>query len=219
MNFPKKQLQLSQLELIFKGPLVKDSIVNSLSDLTNFNVNYNFEHKSVWVKDEEANYYLFSGDGSEISHWKREISRLVIEQYKANETWSKDTVVYLGGKIYKAKQDVPINYNPLDYENYWLLIAGDSVTYRYIFNNVSSIIIYTDIKNPIFEVILGTFEFDSEGSYVIDSNGLIKLNNQEIVEAYIEKREDLVDNNGSPYEISFEENSLPVLLTGVVNVK
>ena len=33
MNFPKKQLQLSQLELIFKGPLVKDSIVNSLSDL------------------------------------------------------------------------------------------------------------------------------------------------------------------------------------------
>ena len=39
--FPKKQLQLAQLELVFRGPLVKDSIVQNLIDLTNLNLLYN----------------------------------------------------------------------------------------------------------------------------------------------------------------------------------
>lgn len=219
LQFPKKQLQLAQLEVIFRGPLLKDSIVNNLNNLKTLNLSYNYEHKMVWVKSEQANYYLFDGDGSEISHWKKQVGRVVIEQYLANQTWAEGDTVYLGGKIYKAKQNVPINFNPIDYGNYWLLIAGDSITSRYIFNDLSSVIIYTEIKNPIFEIIIGTFELNPESNYVIDSDGLIKINNPEIVDAYIERRDDLPNNNGKAFEISFEEDSLPILLTGAINIK
>lgn len=217
--FPKKQPQLAQLEIIFRGPLVKDSIVNNLIDLTTLNLNYNYAHKMIWVKSEEANYYLFDGDGSEIIHWKKQVGSVVIEQYVSNQTWKQGDTVYLSGKIYKAQQNVPLLYNPIDYPTYWLLIAGESITYRYIFNNVSSVIVYSTIKNPIFNIIIGNFVLDIDLNYVLDTDGLIKIENQEIVDAFVKRRDDLPNNNGMAYEIMFEENSLPVLLTGAINIK
>jgi hypothetical protein len=217
--FPKKQLQLAQLELVFRGPLVKDSIVQNLIDLTNLNLLYNYEHKMIWVKSEQANYYLFDGDGSEIIHWKKLVGRVVIEQYQSNQTWSQGDTVYLGGKIYKALQNVPLLYNPIDYPLYWLTISGESITYRYIFNNLSSVIIYSDIKNPVFTIIIGNFVLDVDLNYVLDTDGLILIENPEVIDAYIKRRDDLPNNNGMAYEIKFEENSLPVLLTGAINIK
>ena len=218
-NFPKIQPQIAQLEILFKGPLVKDQIVNLLSDLTTLNINYNYEHKFVWVKEKLANYYLFAGDGTELSHWKKYVSSLVIEQYLPTKTWFEGDTVYLSGRIYKAIQDVPLTYNPIDYPAYWLLISGESITYRYIFNNTSSVIIFSDIKNPLFQIVKGDLEQDVDMNYVLDSDGLILINNPEIIDAYVERRTDIPNNNGMAYEISFEENSLPIQLTGVINIK
>jgi len=217
--FNKTQIQVAQLELVFKGPLVKNSIVDTLNDLIALNVNYNYFHKMIWVQSEESNYFLSSGDGTQITHWKKQTNKLVLEQYTPIETWFKDDTVYLAGKIYKALQNVPININPIDNPTYWLLITGDLLTSRYIFNDVSSIIIYTDIKNPYFQIIQCDFVFDNDGNYVLDIDGLIKIENSEIIEGYIKRRDDLPNNNGMAYEISFEENELPIQLTGVINIK
>jgi len=218
-NFIKKQPQVAQLELLFRGPLVKDSIVDTLNNLIALNVNYNYEHKIVWVKEKQANYYLFDGDGSVISHWKKISGNLIISQYQLNSTFFEGDTVYLNGRIYKALQDIPLLYNPVDYPTYWLLITGEQITYRYIFNEVSSLIFFTDIKNPTFEIIIGTFELDVNDNFVIDTDGLIKINDREIIDAQIIRRQDIANNNGMAYEISFEENSLPVVLTGVINIK
>ena len=217
-NFPKKQKQLAQLEIVFAGPLIKDSIVNDLSELILLNVNYNYEHKIVWVKSEESNYYLYSGDGSILNNWKKHSTKLILEQY-TNKTYQEGETVYLSGKIFKATQNVPLLYNPLDYPAYWLTISGESLTHRYIFINQSNVLVYTDIKNPLFEIILGTFEQDVDLNYLLDSTGLIKINDQEIVEAYIKRRDDLPNDNGVPYEIIFESNLNPIGLVGVINIK
>lgn len=215
----KKQLQLSQLEVIFRGPLVKDSIVETLSDLTNLDIRYNFEHKIIWVKSEEANYYLVDGDGSQLVHWKKHVQRLVIQPYVETETYQAGDAIYLNGKIYRASQNVPVDTNPLDNQDYWQVIVGESVTYRYLINNQSEIIVYTEIRNPMFSVILGTFETDVNDDYIIGDDGMIKINNQEIVEPYIVRRDDLPNVGGRAYQIIFEEDSLPVLVTGAVNIK
>lgn len=218
-NFPKIQPQVAQLEILFKGPLVKGQMVDLLSDLLTLNINYNYEHKIVWVKEKQANYFLIDGDGSEATHWKKHVANLVIEQYSPIREWFEGDTVYLSGRIYKALQDVPLNYNPIDYPAYWLMISGESITYRYMFNNTSSVIIFSDIKNPIFQIIKGELEQDVDLNYVLDTDGLILVNNPEFIDAFIKRRTDIPNNNGMAYEIIFEENSLPVNLTGVINVK
>ena len=218
-NFPKIQPQLSQLEILFRGPLVKNSMVDTLNDLIALNVSYNYEHKIVWVKERQANYYLLTGDGSQLTDWKKISGNLVISQYLPTEQWWETDTVYLSGRIYKAIQDVPLNYNPIDYPSHWLLITGEAITYRYIFNNASSVIVYSDIKNPRFEVITGDLIQDDDDNYIMDTDGLILINNQKIVEGFVERRQDLPNNNGMAYEISFFENELPTNLTGVINIK
>lgn len=215
--FQKTQIQIAQLEVVFNGPLIKNSIVENPIDLTT--LNYNYEHKMIWVKSEQSNYFLTNGDGTQISHWKKQTNKLVLEQYKPTQTWFKDDTVYLGGKIYKALQNVPLNFNPIDNPLYWLLITGEQITSRYIFNNVSNFVFYTDIKNPIFQILKCDFVLDIEGNYVLDIDGLIKIENSEIIEGYIKRRNDLQNNNGMAYEISFEENEQPIQLTGVINIK
>lgn len=215
----KTQPQIAQLEILFNGPLIKNSVVDLLTDLLALNVNYNYDHKMVWVKERQSNYYLISGNGTNINNWKELTARLTIEQYVPDREWFENEIVYISNRIYKAIQNVPINTNPLDNGLYWLLITGEIITYRYVFNNVSSVIIYASIKNPIFQIITGTLEINSDDEYVLDTDGLIKIENQEFIEAHILKRDDLPNNNGKAYQIMFEENLAPINLTGVINVK
>lgn len=215
----KTQPQNAQLELIFRGPLVKGSQVESLTDLVALDIRYNYEHRTVWVKDLESNYFLIDGDGTQLSHWKKHSTRLILELYNPLNSYQAGDTVYLAGKIYKASQNVPVGTTPLDNLNYWEVIVGEIVTQRYIFKQQSSVIIYTEIRNPMFQIVLGTIEIDVNDDYVIGDDGMINIINPEIIQANIVRRTDLVNNNGKAYEISFEEDSLPVLLEGAINVK
>lgn len=211
------QPQFVQLELNFKGPLIKDMQVDNINDLITLNINYNYEHKLVWVKNDENYYYLINGNGSLLSHWKKLSQKLTIEQYQ-NKEYLSGEIVYLNNKIYLAKQDVPININPLDNLLYWEIIVGEIQTTRLMINNQNSLIIYTSIVNPYFEIFEGSFEFNN-GTPIMDSDNLIKLNNAEKTEAQIIRRYDLINNNGKAYEIKFFENNLPYNLTGIINIK
>lgn len=212
------QPQYVQLDLKFKGPLISDMQVNNVNDLISLNINYNYVHKLVWVKNSEAMYYLIDGNGSLLSHWKKFSQKLTIEQYQSNKEYVQGDIVYLNNKLYLALQNVPINTSPSDNLTYWQIIVGDIQTVRLMFNNQSSIIIYTNIVNPFFTIVEGTFEF-SGGIPIMDSDGLIKVINGETIEAQIKRRTDLPNNNGKPYEISFFENNLPFQTTGVINIK
>ena len=72
------QPQFVQLELNFKGPLIKDMQVDNVNDLITLNINYNYEHKLVWVKNVENYYYLINGNGSLLSHWKKLSQKLTL---------------------------------------------------------------------------------------------------------------------------------------------
>lgn len=214
--------QIAQMELKFKGPLVKDQQVDTVADLLTLTTAFNYLHKLVWVKEYKTFYYLDNGDGSEPVNWVKMASRVVINRYDSESQYQKGDCVYLSNKIYTALQDVPIHTSPIDNPDFWGVIAGDSVTSRFLFLNTASIIIYTDIRNPIFEVILGTFEYESDGVTILLNpiTGLAELSNKEIVQAYIRQREDLANNNGIPYEIIFSENdAASVQVSGCINVK
>lgn len=213
------QPQLSQLQLIFKGPLVKDSIVNKLNDLITLDIRYNYEHKIVWVKEAKSNYYLTDGDGSMIEHWSKVSSSALIPQYNSNDLYQPGDIVLYLGKLYVATEQVPINTNPADNKDVWTPIKSDSVSYRYMFVEQSSCLIYTEITNPIFEVGTCTFETTPDDNYVIDTDGLVKTVNYEHISCDFIQRSDLPNNNGRPYEFTFFENSLPVKLTGVINIR
>lgn len=215
----KTQPQNAQLELIFRGPLVKGSQVESLTELVALDIRYNYKHRTVWVKDLESNYFLIDGDGTQLSHWKKHTNRLIIELYNPLNVYQQGDTVYLSNKIYNAKQNVPVGTNPLDNLDYWQIISGESITQRFVFKQQSNVIIYTEIRNPIFQIVLGTLETDVNDDYVIGDDGMINIINPEIIQANIKRRTDLVNNNGKAYEISFEEDSLPVLLEGAINVK
>ena len=85
-------------------------------------------------------------------------------------------------------------------------------------NNQSSIIIYTNITNPFFQIVEGTFEYNNSIP-VMDSDGLIKIVNGEIIDANIKRRYDLPNNNGKAYELTFWENNQPYNFTGILNIK
>lgn len=217
----RTQPQVTQLEVMFPGPLVKNSIVEFFTDLLTLNVKYNYPHKRIWVKEFKTNFYLDNGDGSNASNWKKSTARVAITVYDPTTTYLAGDTVYQTGKIYAAKIDVPVNKNPTDFENYWLVISGGTETYRYLFSNASSILIYTEIRNPKFEIILGDFVTDGGGNIVFDSvTGLASLINKEIVEASVVQREDLASNNGIPYEVIFyEDSTVSTQVSGCVNIK
>lgn len=217
----KTQPQIAQLEVLFSEPLVKDSVVNNLTDLINLNPNYNYLHKVIWVREKKCYYFLNGGNGQDLQNWKKINANVTMGLYNPEETYDISECVYLSGKIYSALSFVPENISPLDYEEYWLCISGETETYRYIFQNVTSIIIYTEIRNPKFEVILCDIVTDWYDNPVISEiTGLVETENEEKVEAYIKRREDLENNNGVPYEICFYENSiLSEQVSGIITVK
>lgn len=210
---------MAQLELMFNGPLTKDAQVATFNDLLTLPNKYHYEHKLVWVKSDKSFYYLAAGDGTAPQNWQKQVGRVVIVKYLPTESYQQDDTVYLSGKIYKAKQNVPIGTTPLDNEAYWLCIAGETETYRYIFSDKSSVLVYTEIRNPTFQVIIGTFVLDGNGIPTIGTDGLVILQNQEIIDATVIKRDDLSPDNGIPYEIQFEADGEPFALTGVINIK
>lgn len=219
--------QIAQLELQYKGPLTTDSMVEKFDDLIKLNPKYHYEHKGVWVKEKRCRYYIDNGDGTEFGNWRKEIARVVMQRWDEFETYQQGDTIYLSGKVYNAIKDVPIGISPLIAEDYWLVVSGESETYRYVFINTSSVLIYTEIRNPKFEIIIGTFPKDESGNFIICSEtGLIVIQDQERIDAHVLQREDLAhregnmpENDGIAYEIRFIEDEKPVNLTGVINIK
>jgi len=217
----KIQPQLAQLEIQFKGPLVVGDQVESISDLLLLNENFAYEHKRVWVKESKAMFYLDNGDGTQPINWKRDSQKLSISKYEQINPYLKDECVYIGSKLYIALQNVPAQIFPYDAPDFWLPITAEVATYRYLFSNASSVRIYTEIRNPKFEIIIGTFKLNGDGSQFLDPiTGLAVLENQERVDAPVILRDDILPDNGVAYDIEFyEEEILTAQTSGCINIK
>lgn len=227
--YPETQPQIAQLELLYSGPLVKDSMVERFEDLMKLKNKFHYQHRRVWVKEHATEYYLDNGDGREAENWKRSIARMQVQQWNEQDQYQEGDVVVANMKMYYALKAVSPNISPLLNEDFWGVMTGEIETYRYIFNEAASVIVYTEIKNPMFQIIKGDYVVDEHGENVIDEEtGFLKMQNQEIIDAQVIFREDLIpkpgehlpDNEGgNPYEIKFFENEQPVKLTGAINVK
>lgn len=223
------QPQVAQLELNFNGPLIKDAVVEKLTDLPLLKSRWNYQHKRVWVKEYSAEYYIADGDGTDLLNWKRSIGRMVVNKWDSSEYYQLGDVVSIGGKLYYAIQNVGPGISPLSNEDYWQIVSGEIETYRYLFTNTNSVLIYTEVRNPIFEIILGDIVYDEDDNIVLnEETGLAELSNKEIIEACVVQREDLLiidgtntPNNlgGIPYEVSFYADEKLVEKSGCINIK
>jgi hypothetical protein len=211
------QPQVAQLELTFAGPLVKDSVVNSSADLPNLPVLTNYAQKLVWSLADRNFWYISNGDGSLLSHWTKYVSPLTIEAYDPAQSagYTAGSVVYQNGVLYKAIQDAPFGTDPSN-ATYWLAIAGEYVTFRFAYVNMSTWVVVTTVKNPNFEIVFGDIQYtdDTDTTFLIGDDGMISVLNQKIVQAF--KAKQVAANT---WNIYFEENEAPFLATGVVNIK
>ncbi len=91
--------------------------------------------------------------------------------------------------VYKPEFDTINNQYvncPLNNENLWQVITGEIETYIWHFPNTNQIQIYTEIRNPRFEVCLGEIALDKNNEVIYNSEtGLPIYKNIEIVEACI----------------------------------
>lgn len=220
------QPQIAQFEIQFAGPLTTDYMVDKVSDLLNLPLKYNYQHKRVWVKEKKTPYYLDNGDGSVIENWKPERSRTVINKWNQTHDYQEGDICYWSKKIVRARKDVPKGLsNPLDpaMEEYWEVICGETETLRLIFGvqtPASSVIINTEILNPLFEVLSCDIIKDAEGTPISDPvTGLVMIENAKKVYGFVIRRKDLDDETGYAYEIQFESDGVPYGISGVVNVK
>lgn len=220
----KSQPQVAQLEIIFKGPLVKGSQVDyfdQLWDIVNYpdtaNNRYHYQHKLVWVKERRSFYYLDNGDGLSPINWKKAGNKVTLERWDPKELYLKGECCYLSGKIYVSLKDDNINHTPLsDYmydnvDDWWLCVAGETETYRYVFGYptpTNSFIIYTEIRNPKFECFFGDLKLKDGEPVINPINGLIEIENLERVDPVVIYRPDLTANDGLAYEITFYEHEL-----------
>lgn len=222
----KKQPQIAQLEIQFAAPLQTDAMVQSITDLINLPLKYMYQHKQVWVKDRRSHYYLANGDGSLPENWKQVRARTVIEVWDERENYEEGDTIYWSKKIYRARKYVAKGqFNPAEPESeeLWECICGDTETLRLIFGTrepASSVIVHTEIVNPYFQVVIGEFEYDSEGQPLLDPiTRLVIIKNMQIVEGHVIRREDLDDESGQAYEIQFESDCEAYGLKGAINVK
>lgn len=212
--------QLAQLEVHFSGPLVKESQVENLIDLTSLNTRYAYTHKMVWVIAEKANYYLSAGNGSVLSNWTKLVSKATISAYKPDQTYESGEICFQNGMLYSAKMSVPLaTYPSANIGTYWEQLATESISTRILFTDAANFVFETTIKNPTFTVFIGTFMVDIDGNPVYDSNGFRKLSPCERVEATIIPRGDLTETS---YELQFYTDSVmavPELTDGYILVK
>lgn len=207
--------QVAQLDIKYAGPLVKNSVVEKFEDLTNpdiINVVLNYQHRRIWVKEYACEYYLDNGDGSRPDNWKRAIGRLVVNTWSPTENYQAGDIVNYFGKLYFAKVNITrkgterldsngnvvldqygnIVYDyeegpsPLNHEDIWEVVTGEIETYTWHFDNSNQVQIYTEIRNPRFEICLGEKWVDENGNQIINpETNLPEYKNIEIVEACI----------------------------------
>jgi hypothetical protein len=212
--------QLAQLDLLIAAPLVKDSQVEFATDLTTINVMYNYPHKLVWVMAEACYYYLMTGTGGQFTDWKKMAYTASIKVWSQGQKYLEGDVVFSDGKLWSAIQDVPINTPPSSNPDYWLCIAGENVTQRYLFENNNNFIIYTEIRNPSFTAEIGSFQ-KQNNNYVYDTvtGHPVLLDAKECV-PFVRYRNDIAPNNGIAYEVKFYTNELSVnLYSGFIIIK
>jgi hypothetical protein len=236
----KVQPQVAQIELLYPGPLIKRSQVETFADLYDKTIvetvkaqKYYYDQMIVWVKERRSYYYLDNGDGFSAINWKKVNSKVNIEIWSSTEVYLKGEAVFYNSKIFVSKADGNQNHTPLiDYkhdevDDWWMCIAGETETYRYAFTNTNSFLVFTDIRNPKFEVFTGTPVMNN-GNVVIGGDNLPVYSNIEKMEVFSIQRLDLTpeydisaQNGGLAYELSFYEDSKlsANAYSGYVNVK
>lgn len=235
--------QLSQIEVRFKAPLVKDSIVGTVADLLTLNTTYSYPHKHIWVRETESYWYIEDRidemgkqfDGSKEYHWKEQSSRSQLRLWDKSKSYKVGDCVYWKGKIYtciKYIRKPQIGQEPVEIvnETYWDVICGEIETYSFEFESKGVVYIDTEVRNPHFEIMLGKILKDANGNTVRDEqSGYILFENPDEVEsvsATIEQERNMARSLPSyRYKITFQEHTKTIeddseqSLTGIITVK
>lgn len=194
-QYTNQQQQLNQIYVRFNGPLNKESVCQSVSDLVN--LTYNYDGKLVWVVDEMNFYYLLAGsDGTQPTDWKRFGTSASINPYDPALSYNNNTCVIYNNTIYVSKNNPPQGTAPSN-TTYWDAVSATNYVLEVPFTNQSVIVIDLPITQPIFSVYV---QDQRIGCDIIDTL-------------------QPGSNGGNIWNIKFYQEDQPMLLTGRVIVK
>lgn len=213
MNIPNKLPLVNQLERKYSGPAISETLVETRNDL--LTLTYNYEHKLVWVKEDESFYYLNSGDGSDLNHWLKFQTNIKLEQWNVSKVYRSGFLIYYNGILYQAKQDISAGMKPNEHTDVWEIITGQENYGMIIFENQHTVNVTIDDRIPItnnlpeFSIYVGTLT-KSGGNYILNPDGTVKLDDMELIDADIER----VSN--TEYIVRFYENNTLKKLSGYI---
>ena len=194
-QYPQIQDQVSQLYCKFNAPLTAEEQVDTQLDLVD--LQYVYDYKLVWVKDQRTFYYLKEGlTGQVLTDWQKWGSSAQIFPYNNTENYDPNICVHYNGALYVSISPTTAGTLPTN-TTYWVQVSGSNATIQVSFTNQSTVLVDVFIKSPIFAV------------YVNDSP----------INAFIVKTTTPGSLGGFIWRIEFEENQLPKPLTGYIIIK
>lgn len=220
-NYKYQQPIVSQFTPQFAGPIVADTVVDSVNDLITIKAETNYKHRLVWVIEEESFYYLYDGNGTNINHWKKYISPLTLKYWEPSKVYKQNDIVFYSNILFQAKTNIGssiIKTPNLDNDN-WEPILGQQKYGIQIFEGKSIVditindTIITSSNLPNFTIYVGDFRKSNSGEIQLNADGSLLLDNMEIIDAEI-KRVDPTNNR--LWRVAFYENSLPKELSGYI---
>ena len=160
------QPQVAQLDVQFRGPLVKDAMVETKEAL--LTLHHNYPHKLVWVKSESCYYYMKEDvDGTHEDDWYPFGKNARLEEHDITLEYTAHACVFSTEGIYVSLTEVPanteINATYLapngDRLPYWTRISDNIVCIRHEFENTAEIVVKVpsgieNLENPMFQVFV-----------------------------------------------------------------
>lgn len=185
---------LSQHQGQFRGPYLSDFMVQAVSDL--LNMDFQYQHKIVWVMDEECWYYRYDDNNSDgLNGWKAVTTPSRILEWTGNKSYTVGETVYYnsldpsspGKGIYVALLGTTIGLKPLDDPDHWLCISDDSRVISIQITNQTSFAYEAPSGR---DIITKFFEQDEDGAYI---------------EVVPETKYTILENNRMAYQFNFYE--------------
>ena len=157
----KETVWHAQLDVQVGAPPIKYMQVDTRTDLTLIPTTHIFLHKMVWVIDEQAYYYLFTGNGDIVTDWKRYGASVAnIPPFDPTIPYTADSVVYMGNVIFIALNDAPAGSDPLTDDTIWRAFGSGagSLMYKFSFTDEETLNLAVPKQNAIPAIFLDTGE-------------------------------------------------------------
>lgn len=169
----------AQMEVLVADTPIKDMQTADL--ITILSLERNYPQRIVWVLSEQCYYYLQTGDGTLIGHWKKhETLNSKIPAYDSLLPYTQNDSVWISGSVYVALGNVSPSQDPVNNPLLWQKVSGGGADqYKFTFTGTPTVVITSPKSNPHVSVYIGDVLVWALVEKSSDTDIIVKFKNAE----------------------------------------